>query len=141
VGDAAGLVDPLLGEGIHNAVASGQAAAAAIQSSIARGFNLRASYTHQLKPILHDLRISHCDAVRFYHNLERGYRALTSPVVRSALLKGYASGLTFSSTRRWFFVLPLLPVRPRTTVQSLGPLHDGTWTSPNAAQRGGGRVL
>lgn len=137
VGDAAGLVDPLLGEGIHNAVASGQAAAAAIQSSIARGFSLRASYAHQLKPTLQDLRISYRDAARFYRNLERGYSALTSRVVRSALLKGYASGLTFSSTRRWFFVLPLLPVRSRTTLQSLGPLHDGTWTSPNAAQRGG----
>jgi flavin-dependent dehydrogenase len=112
VGDAAGLVDPLLGEGIHNAVASGQAAAAAIQSSFETGVDLRSTYPQQLKPILHDLRISYCDAVRFYHNLERGYRTLTSPVVRSALLKGYACGLTFSATRRWSVVLPFLPVRP-----------------------------
>jgi geranylgeranyl reductase family protein len=112
VGDAAGLVDPLLGEGIHNAVASGQAAAAAIRSSIETGVDLRATYPQQLKPILHDLRISYCDALRFYHNLERGYRALTSPVVRSALLKGYACGLTFSATRRWSVILPFLPVRP-----------------------------
>jgi geranylgeranyl reductase family protein len=120
VGDAAGLVDPLLGEGIHNAVASGQAAAAAIQSSIETGFDLRATYAQQLKPILQDLRISYRDAARFYHNLDRGYRALTSHVVRSALLKGYACGLTFSATRRWFFVLPFLPVRPRTSLQSSG---------------------
>jgi geranylgeranyl reductase family protein len=120
VGDAAGLVDPLLGEGIHNAVASGQAAAAAIQSSIETGFDLRATYAQRLKPILQDLRISYRDAARFYHNVERGYRALTSHVVRSALLKGYACGLTFSATRRWFFVLPFLPVRPRTSLQSSG---------------------
>jgi geranylgeranyl reductase family protein len=120
VGDAAGLVDPLLGEGIHNAVASGQAAAAAIQSSIETGFDLRATYAQQLKPILQDLRISYRDADRFYHNLERGYRALTSRVVRSALLKGYACGLTFSTTRRWFFVLPFLPVRPGKFLQSSG---------------------
>jgi geranylgeranyl reductase family protein len=119
VGDAAGLVDPLLGEGIHNAVASGQAAAAAIQSSIETGFDLRVAYAHQLNPILQDLRISYRDAARFYHNLERGYRALTSRVVRSALMKGYACGLTFSTTRRWFFVLPFLPVRPRTSLQKL----------------------
>jgi flavin-dependent dehydrogenase len=117
VGDAAGLVDPLLGEGIHNAVASGQAAAAAIQSSIATGFNLRASYAHDLKPTLQDLRISYRDGARFYRNLERGYSTLTSRGVRSALLKGYASGLTFSSTRRWFFVLPFLPVRPCASLQ------------------------
>ena len=119
VGDAAGLVDPLLGEGIHNAVASGQAAAAAIQSSIETGFNLRATYAHHLEPTLQDLRISYRDAARFYDNLERGYSLLTSRVVRSALLKGYARGLTFSTTRRWFFVLPLLPLRPRTALQSL----------------------
>lgn len=130
VGDAAGLVDPLLGEGIHNAVASGQAAAAAIQSSIESGFDLRATYAQQLKPILHDLQISYRDAARFYHNLERGYRVLTSPVVRSALLKGYARGLTFSATRRWFLILPFLPVPPRTSLQSSGTAafsKSGTW--------------
>jgi geranylgeranyl reductase family protein len=120
VGDAAGLVDPLLGEGIHNAVASGQAAAAAIQSSIETGLDLRETYAQQLKPILQDLRISYRDAARFYHNVECGYRALTSHVVRSALLKGYARGLTFSATRRWFFLLPFLPVRPRTSLQPSG---------------------
>jgi geranylgeranyl reductase family protein len=117
VGDAAGLVDPLLGEGIHNAVASGQIAAAAIQSALETGIDLRTSYMRQLKPVLHDLRICDRDAARFYHNLEGGYRALNSRVVRSALMKGYASGLTFSATRRWFFVLPFLPVRPCASLQ------------------------
>lgn len=121
VGDAAGLVDPLLGEGIHNAVASGQAAAAAIQSSIETGLNLCPTYAQQLKPILLDLRISYRDAVRFYHNPERGYRALTSPVVRSALVKGYACGLTFSATRRRAFVLPFLPVRPSSSLEPFEP--------------------
>jgi hypothetical protein len=81
---------------------------------------LRETYAQQLKPILQDLRISYRDAARFYHNVECGYRALTSHVVRSALLKGYARGLTFSATRRWFFLLPFLPVRPRTSLQPSG---------------------
>jgi len=37
VGDAAGLADPLTGEGIHNAIQSAQLAAAVIESSLAQG--------------------------------------------------------------------------------------------------------
>jgi geranylgeranyl reductase family protein len=109
VGDAAGLVDPLLGEGIHNAVASGQAAAAAITSARSSGSNLATRYTKTLRPVLRDVRASWRDASRFYANLDYGYRALTSTVVRYALMKGYAHGLTFSATKRWFFLLPFLP--------------------------------
>ena len=137
VGDAAGLVDPLLGEGIHNAVASGQAAAAAIQSSIETGISLRATYAQQLKPVLQDVRIGYRDAARFYRNLEFGYRALTSRVVRSALLKGYACGLTFSTTRRWFFVLPFLPVRPPTSLQSSGAAACWESEPPQSSPHGG----
>jgi geranylgeranyl reductase family protein len=125
VGDAAGLVDPLLGEGIHNAVASGQAVAAAIHTSLQTGLGLRATYAHQLKPILRDVRVGYRDAARFYANVERGYRLLTSPVVHSGLMQGYARGLTHSATRRCFFLLPLLPVRPRNVLSQNAEHRSG----------------
>jgi flavin-dependent dehydrogenase len=115
-GDAAGLVDPLLGEGIHNAVASGQSAAAAIEKSRTNGRNLRVVYARELRPILRDLRSSDHDAERFYRQIEIGYRVLTSRVVHSALMTGYARGLTFSATKRWFFLLPLFPLAPAERV-------------------------
>jgi geranylgeranyl reductase family protein len=109
VGDAAGLVDPLLGEGIHNAIASGQAAAAAIASTPPGGnAGAGAAYGRALRPILADARTCWRSASQFYGNLDAGYRALTSPPVRSALMRGYARGMTFSAIRSWFFLLPLL---------------------------------
>jgi geranylgeranyl reductase family protein len=120
VGDAAGLVDPLLGEGIHNAIASGQAAAAAIAHAVT-GEPLTSTYTRQLRPVLDDLRASHRAATRFYQDLEFGYRALTSPLVRFALMAGYARGMTFSEAKRWFFALPFLPARPARVLDEFQP--------------------
>lgn len=114
-GDAAGLVDPLLGEGIHNAVASGQAAASAIIAAHAQRRPLAEVYAGPLRPILDDLRTSYRAASRFYGNLELGYRALTSRVVSRALLHGYARGLTFTQSRNWFFLMPFLPYQPTET--------------------------
>jgi geranylgeranyl reductase family protein len=112
VGDAAGLVDPMLGEGIHNAVASGQAAAAAIRSAEQNGTDLHSEYLRELQPLLHDLRVSWQAGHRFYTNVAFGYRALTTRLVRSALMKGYARGLSFSTIRRNFLLLPFQRVRP-----------------------------
>ncbi|MEX2284704.1 MAG: geranylgeranyl reductase family protein [Gemmatimonadota bacterium] len=117
-GDAAGLVDPLLGEGIHNAVASGQAAAAAIVIALASRTELAPIYRHQLRPVLNDLRACYNDAIRFYRNLDFGYRVLTTRIVRSALMSGYARGLTFSQTKRRSLLLPLLPFQPGAALQS-----------------------
>jgi geranylgeranyl reductase family protein len=109
-GDAAGLVDPLLAEGIHNAIASGQAAAAAIVSGDSGG-SLAERYAQELHPVLRDLRVAHRSASWFYRNLDVGYRTLTLPFVRAALMNGYARGFTFSDSRRWAFLLALAPLR------------------------------
>jgi geranylgeranyl reductase family protein len=122
VGDAAGLVDPLLGEGIHNAIASGQAAAAAIASTPPGGKSgAGAAYGRALRPILADVRNCWRSASRFYDNLDAGYLALTSPPVRSALMRGYARGMTFSAIRSWFFLLPLLSPRAPARVREWLP--------------------
>jgi flavin-dependent dehydrogenase len=88
-GDAAGLVDPLTGEGIHSAIVSGQAAAAAILE----GQDIAASYARHLAPLQQTLAFSHRAARAFYKEPERGFRAMKLPFLRSLILKTYADGL------------------------------------------------
>ena len=89
-GDAAGLCDPLTGEGIHSAIISGQAAAAAVLSPKP---NLAVAYGKQLRPLQQTLAFSHCAARAFYAEPERGFRAMRMPLLRSLILKTYADGL------------------------------------------------
>jgi flavin-dependent dehydrogenase len=110
VGDAAGLVDPLTGEGIHSAIVSGQAAAAAILScadgerknSTSPGSPYPASgtwdelatlYAKNLRPLQQTLAFSHRAARAFYAQPERGFKAMRIPILRSLILKTYADGL------------------------------------------------
>ena len=97
-GDAAGLVDPLTGEGIHSAIVSGQAAAAAILEVLSPGpwsldRDLAATYARHLAPLQQTLPFSHRAARAFYREPERGFRAMKLPFLRSLILKTYADGL------------------------------------------------
>jgi geranylgeranyl reductase family protein len=95
VGDAAGLVDPLTGEGIHSAIVSGQAAAAAIlgTSLTESSSALAAAYAANLLPLQQTLRFSNRAARAFYREPDRGFKAMRLPVLRSLILKTYADGL------------------------------------------------
>jgi geranylgeranyl reductase family protein len=106
VGDAAGLTDPLLGEGISNAITSGQAAAAAIALELAGGAPAVQTFAKALTVIQADLATSGRWATWFYRDLHKGYRVLTSPLVRYALMQGFASGRTLRGIRRFFFLAP-----------------------------------
>ncbi len=105
VGDAAGLVDPLLGEGIYNAVRSGQIAAAAIRDMVRHGKN---TYRRRLREITLDLMGSTSDSRWFYENLDRGYGHLRRLPIRYCLMKGMGLGYTFRQTKRASFLLPFL---------------------------------
>ncbi|MGA8940055.1 MAG: geranylgeranyl reductase family protein [Acidobacteriaceae bacterium] len=102
VGDAAGLVDPLTGEGIHSAIVSGQAAASAIlscaqgESNQANGNNVAAAYAHHLRPLQETLAFSHRAARAFYARPERGFKAMRYSFMRSLILKTYADGLPYT---------------------------------------------
>jgi flavin-dependent dehydrogenase len=89
-GDAAGFVDPLTGEGIHSAIISGQAAAAAILEDER---DIAAAYARHLAPLQQTLAFSHRAARAFYRDPERGFRAMKFPILRSLILKTYADGL------------------------------------------------
>jgi len=99
VGDAAGLVDPLTGEGIHSAVVSGQAAAAAILECDLNNQpnDVAAAYARHLAPLQKTLAFSHRAARAFYAQPERGFKAMRLPFMRSLILKTYADGLPHTS--------------------------------------------
>ena len=96
VGDAGGFAEPLLGEGIHNALKSGQAAAAAIDATEAgRSPSLRGAYLRAIEPIRKDLATCERAKRLFYGRVHTvGYRTLTSAVVRTAMMRGFAAGMT-----------------------------------------------
>ncbi len=89
-GDAAGLVDPLTGEGIHSAIVSGQAAASAILEASP---DLAATYARHLQPLQQTLAFSQRAARSFYATPARGLRAMRNPLLRPLILRAYADGL------------------------------------------------
>ncbi len=109
VGDAAGLIDPVLGEGIYNAIRSGQIAANAIQE-INNGKSDR--YDEMIKEIKYDLSSYWFETERFYKNIKKGYRILNLWPVHYAFMKGYASGMTIRRIKHNILLLPF--IRPKT---------------------------
>jgi flavin-dependent dehydrogenase len=89
-GDAAGLVDPLTGEGIHSAIVSGQAAAGAV---LADATSLSGEYAKRLNELQAMLAFSHDAAKSFYREPGRGFRVVRKPLLRQLMLKTYADGL------------------------------------------------
>lgn len=118
VGDAAGLVDPLLGEGIYNAIKSGQAAAAAILRALTLAEPALETFRRLLRPLQRDVASGFRSARLVYRHLRLGCLTVTFPLVRYSLMKGYAAGVTFSFIKRFFYVLPFL------RVPEAGPLSD-----------------
>jgi geranylgeranyl reductase family protein len=108
-GDAAGMADPLLGEGIAYAIRTGQAAAAAIADDLAGRSAARKNYRRLLRPIQRDLSSLWSAARRFHAHPSRGYALLTSPYVRKVLMRGFARGASFRAMKWagwWQFLQP-----------------------------------
>lgn len=113
VGDAAGLADPLCGEGLYNAIRSGQIAARNVLDQVAGNTD---SYAHGIGEITADLGSYHSYTRLFYRFPRLGYRLLCFPLVRYSLMKGFALGWTVG---RILWRFPLLPFYrpPRTPLQ------------------------
>ncbi len=92
VGDAGGFADALTGEGIYGAIASGQAAAEAIEGELRRGRKAQPAFGALTQQLRQDLQLSSSGSRWFYRNLDIGYRALTAPVFRAAVINAYANG-------------------------------------------------
>ncbi len=107
-GDAAGLVDPLLGEGLYNAIRSGQLGARAIVLSDSINKTAGYLYNHLLKSIRRDLQFCRLAAAWFYRMPDTGHWALTSTPVKYALMKGFAMGWPLGRIGAGFYLLPFL---------------------------------
>lgn len=102
VGDAAGMAEALLGEGIHNAVLSGQMAANAIVLALAGNSSARVLYDDYSAILRGDLDNCRSLAKLFYKFLPISYGILRH-VVDDTLLNGFAAGMTTTECKRAFF--------------------------------------
>jgi flavin-dependent dehydrogenase len=93
VGDAAGLVDPLLGEGLYHAIISVQAAAAAIADAMDTGSDACKTYAKGLMPIQRNLLFAQVASAGFYRMPKMGHLLLTSPMARIPLMSGFSRGM------------------------------------------------
>jgi len=103
VGDAAGFGEPLLGEGIHNAIASGQAAAEAILSvQTTNGGGLEA-FKQSVELVRDDVYNCRRLARVFYSVLPLAIPALHHYPLGPLLMNGFAAGLTITECKRALF--------------------------------------
>ncbi|VAW06217.1 hypothetical protein MNBD_ALPHA01-1140 [hydrothermal vent metagenome] len=102
VGDAAGTVDSLLGEGIYNAIISGQAAARAILEAMKHN-NCPMVLTQEYEALFNVIRkdLAFCNRVGkgFYGFPSLFYLSLLISPLRRRLLESFASGKTVSGKK------------------------------------------
>jgi len=106
VGDAAGLAEPLLGEGIHNAIKSGQIAAHAILSAKEGNGPAHEIFQSAMESI--HLDVGACsDAATWFYDLQfLAFGALVSHPARTALMRGFSAGKTYREIVRTWPVSP-----------------------------------
>lgn len=116
VGDAAGAAERLLGEGIHNAIKSGQFAAEAIVGELREGRDAQRTYRRRLRTLQADLATCARTSAWFYGGERRGYRGLSTFAARTSLMRGFAAGKTFRDILRSALFSPFYAIDPVTTV-------------------------
>lgn len=115
-GDAAGACERLLGEGIHNAIRSGQAAAAAILGAH-DGPERAARLLHMESASLHrDVAACARGAHAFYGKRRLRQAAVGLRPVTAAFRDGFAAGMTFRDIAIAAPFYPLFAIRPVETV-------------------------
>lgn len=102
VGDAAGMAEALLGEGIYNAVVTGQMAANAIVLALAGNTSARALYDDYSAIVRGDIGNCRTLGQMFYKFLPISYGILRH-VVADTMMSGFAAGLTTTGCKRAFF--------------------------------------
>ncbi len=93
-GDAAGLAERLLGEGISFALKSGQMAAASIIESRTGVVSARDLYFKRLKEVQTDLKFYDLSAKWFYNFPWISLKVLPISLIHKPFVKGYADGKT-----------------------------------------------
>lgn len=121
IGDAGGYAEQLLGEGIHNAIASGQNAARALLR--AEGAHAQALFVAEQAALVRDIWRCTQIAKLFYGWLPGGFFFMQAPPLREALMQGFAGGRTLSECAR-----ALLAWRPGCEPVSTPTLQG--WRAP-----------
>ncbi|HET8708022.1 MAG TPA: hypothetical protein VFM46_17085, partial [Pseudomonadales bacterium] len=103
VGDAAGFGEPLLGEGIHNAIASGQAAAEAILLVQAKNLGGLKAFDQTVDVVRDDVYNCRRLARVFYAVLPLAVPAVHHYPLGPLLMNGFAAGLTITQCKRALF--------------------------------------
>ncbi|WP_245932428.1 geranylgeranyl reductase family protein [Isoalcanivorax indicus] len=98
-GDAAGMAEALLGEGIYGALLSGQMAAAALLGAPQGVPEVAARYQALMSSWRRELRVTRHLARAFYRTLPGGYALLRLGLHRP-LMQGFAAGLTLVQSKR-----------------------------------------
>lgn len=111
-GDAAGMAERLLGEGIHNAIKSGQMAAEAIIGEFRRGSDAQKAYAKRLGALKADLKTCARMSRRFYGHQNLGFRGLCALPVRASLMRGFAAGRTAHEILRTAPLAPFYAIEP-----------------------------
>jgi len=99
VGDAAGMSEALLGEGIHNAIKSGQAAASALIATKKTNKSALEAYKETCYPVMHDALNCRKVARVFYKALPISYFFLGRYPVGTMAMNGFAAGLTLTECK------------------------------------------
>ena len=121
VGDAAGLTEPVLGEGIYYAVKSGQAAAEAIVAERSGQAGARDLFRARIRVLARDVACARRVADRFYADLGVGHRTLTVPLVSYWVMKGCAAGMTIREGLRSCYTVPFRRVPPLPGIRASNP--------------------
>jgi geranylgeranyl reductase family protein len=100
-GDAAGLAESLLGEGIYFAVKSGREAAFSILEAEADYVPARFHYMKKLKEIQTDLRLYRAGAGFLYRLPRVSLKLLSIPYIHNPFAKGYAQGKPLNRILTW----------------------------------------
>lgn len=99
-GDAAGMAEPLLGEGIYFAIKSGQEAAMAVLEAQDGRVSANEAYIRRLKPVQMDLKGHALAGTCLYRVPGPWLWALSHPLFHGPFARGYARGRTLTRILR-----------------------------------------
>jgi geranylgeranyl reductase family protein len=125
VGDAAGYAEPIFGEGIHNAIKSGRAAAGAILAT--EEGKACSIYDENVEAVRTDVWWCRQIARAFYKFIVPAMAVLQRNPVRSVVIEGFADGFTIKECLKVLSPLHSRP-KPYPTSQTLIDLPEGKKT-------------
>ena len=122
-GDAVGMAEPLLGEGLHNALKTGISAGESVARAITENIPIGTAYSAKIGSVKSDiLRCRNLAFNFFYPRLDTSARNIMKfPLVESVLMRGFSAGLTLSATMNQF---PIVPFKSPVVPNSLSKIQN-----------------